>query len=260
MVLFALCLLISLLVVFAIGRPAFAAETTLTAEQQRELEQADDQLAQIAADQGTQAPQVLVKSGDIGVDISQWQGKLTQADWQDIKKSGVTFAILRLGWGHAGNGAKDTQFDNNYAKAKAAGLSVGAYLYSYADDVNEAKTEADYAKSLLAGKSLDLPLAFDYEEDSIIDAHDGNHHAAVIAAFCDRVKGFGYQPMLYANLSTLNKIPYNKIKQYRIWIAQYNDTNDYDHTYDIWQYTDSGTVKGINDKLDMNKAGQDFTK
>lgn len=256
-------LILSAVVFFAClasAAPVYAAETELTAQQVEELEQADDELAAIAAEQGTQAPQIIVKSGDIGVDISQWQGTLSQSDWQTIKNAGVTFAILRLGWGHAGNGTKDRQFDNNYAQAKAVGLSVGAYLYSYADDANEAIAEADYAHSLLGDKALDLPLAIDYEEQKIVDAYDGAHHAAVIQAFCERVRSYGYEPMLYANLSTLNKIPHDQIAQYRIWVAQYNATNNYAYEYDIWQYTDDGTVQGLNQKLDMNQAAKDFTK
>lgn len=252
---------------FLFSFPVFAEETgssseanSLTTQQEEELQEADEQIAQIAAEQGTTAPEIIVKAGDIGVDISAWQGTLSQADWKKIKNAGVTFTILRVGWGHAGNGAKDSQFDNNYAKAKAAGLSVGAYLYSYADDTKEAQAEADYAKSLLGGKTLDLPLAFDYEEQKIVDKYNGSHHAAVIQAFCERVRSYGYEPMLYANLSTLNKIPYDQIKQYRIWIAQYSSSNNYNHPYDIWQYSDSGKVKGINDKLDMNKAAKDFQK
>ena len=59
---------------------------------------------------------------------------------------------------------KDKCFEENYRKAKAAGFDVGAYWYSYAMSVDEAREEAKACLSVIKGKQFEYPVYFDLEE------------------------------------------------------------------------------------------------
>ena len=96
-----------------------------------------------------------------GIDVSVHNGTI---DWQKVKDTGIDFAILRAGYGRF-ESQKDTKFEDNYAGAKAVGLSIGAYWYSYATTPDEAKQEAEVCISILNGKQFEYPIFFDLEEN-----------------------------------------------------------------------------------------------
>ena len=73
-----------------------------------------------------------------GIDVSVHQGKI---DWKKVKAAGIDFAIIRAGYGREIS-QKDKRFEENYVNAKAAGIKVGAYWYSYADSVSRGEQEA----------------------------------------------------------------------------------------------------------------------
>ena len=205
-----------------------------------------------------------VYAGGLGVDVSEWQGYISVDNWRKAKKAGYSFAMLRIAWGHAGNGAMDKQFNSNYTNATAAGMPFGIYVYSYADDENEARQEADYAISLLNGRSLKMPICIDLEDDRISYLSKTQQSKNAIA-FCEEVKKAGYTPMIYANQNWLNNhLDYSMIKNYKIWYAQYpyswnsSSKPQYSNHIDIWQYSDQGSVPGLSGSIDMNKAYSNF--
>ena len=206
----------------------------------------------------------VVKTNGLGVDVSEWQGYISADNWRKAKNAGYSFAMLRIAWGHAGNGAMDKQFNNNYTNATAAGMPFGVYVYSYADDENEARQEADYAISLLNGRSLKMPICIDLEDSKIAYLSKTQQSKNAIA-FCEEVKKAGYTPMIYANQNWLNNhLDYSMIKDYKIWYAQYpyswNNYSkpQYSNHIDIWQYSDRGSVPGLSGSIDMNKAYSNF--
>ncbi len=85
-----------------------------------------------------------------GIDVSKHQGKI---DWQKVKSAGIQFAMLRAGYGRYAN-QKDEQFEANYTGAKAVGIPVGAYHYSYAKTVEQAKAEAQTFLAWIKGSRL----------------------------------------------------------------------------------------------------------
>lgn len=205
-----------------------------------------------------------VKTGNLGIDVSEWQGYISADNWRKAKNAGYSFAMLRIAWGHAGNGAMDKQFNNNYKNATEAGMPFGVYVYSYADDENEARQEADYAISLLNGRSLKMPICIDLEANKISYLSKTQQSKNAIA-FCEEVKKAGYTPMIYANQNWLNNhLDYSMIKNYKIWYAQYpyswngSSKPQYSNHIDIWQYSDRGSVPGLSGSIDMNKAYSNF--
>ena len=94
---------------------------------------------------------------EYGLDLSKHNGTI---DFDEIKKNN-SFVILRAGYGTS---TKDPKFEEYYKQAKAAGLKVGAYWYSYALNVNDAKTEAKKCLEVIKGKQFEYPIYIDMED------------------------------------------------------------------------------------------------
>ena len=189
-----------------------------------------------------------------GIDISKWQPKV---DFSQLKSSQVDFVIIRAGYGMFDN-QKDPYFESHYNSAKAAGLHVGAYHYSYAKSTAEAAMEAEVFLKWIAGKSFDYPVYLDIEDSS--QASLGKDLLTqIVLTFCSRVEEAGYFTGVYANTDWLkNRLHYDKIKRFTIWKADYRNSPDQSIPCDIHQYTSSGKVNGISGKVDMNHSYRDF--
>ncbi len=192
-----------------------------------------------------------------GIDVSVWQGDI---NWKKVKADGIEFAIIRSGWGWHSDGEMDKYFTKNIKNAKNAGIKVGVYHYSYATSIENARQEAKYCLEIVksAGIPLDLPIYFDIEDKSIANRHNKNTRTNMCIAFCTEIEKAGYWAGVYANLNWYNNY-LNKeelAKRYTLWLAQYNNIKDMD--CDIWQYTSSGRVNGINNVVDINIMFRDL--
>ena len=181
------------------------------------------------------------------IDVSEWQGTI---DWKKVKAAGYACAVLRAGFGRADT-QKDKKFEDNYKNAKAAGVSLGVYWYSYAADKADAVREAKACLSVIKGKNLELPVFYDMEDSSMIKL--GKSKLTECAkVFCDEIIKGGYQAGVYSNPNWFNNyLDYKELKKlYPIWLAQYYKEPQYD--CDIWQYASDGKVSGISGNVDMN--------
>ncbi len=181
------------------------------------------------------------------IDVSEWQGTI---DWKKVKAAGFGHAILRAGFGRSVT-QKDKTFEQNYKNAKAAGVKLGVYWYSYAVDKADAVKEANACIAVLKGKSFELPVFFDMEENSMTKL--GKSALTDMAkAFCDTVIKGGFRAGVYSNPNWFtNYLNYNALRKlYPIWLAQYYVEPQFD--CDIWQYSSTGKVSGITGNVDMN--------
>lgn len=193
----------------------------------------------------------------LGVDVSSHQGYI---NWQQVADAGIQFAMIRIGYRGYGNGetVEDTFWKENLQGARAAGLQVGIYFFSQAITVEEAEEEAQLAISWLGGTPLDLPIVFDWEpiSDTARTANmDAETLNACALAFSEKVKAAGYEPMVYFNLDTSTRLldlPLLQEAGYHFWLALYKDTMTYPYRIHMWQYTDGGSVAGINGNVDIN--------
>ena len=186
----------------------------------------------------------------IGIDVSSWQYDI---DWKKVKESGVEFAIIRIGFGHTNKGelVLDNTFKDNIKNAKKNGIKVGLYFYSYASNEEQARQQANWIVNELNGESLDLPIAFDWEDWSDFNTYKCSFKTLsnIADAFIDEVKKNGYDGMLYGSAYYLKTIW--KSNQ-PTWLAYYTTNNDYKGKYMIWQLTSSGKVNGIDTAVDIN--------
>lgn len=186
------------------------------------------------------------------LDVSYFQGK--SIDWKKVKSSGVSGAVLRIGYGRETN-QKDSTFDGNVKGCRAAGMPFLPYHYSYATDTAGAKKEAQCFLKWAEGKSFDRKLVFyDVEEKSQYNLSQTKIRA-LIDAYADEMQKEGWEVGVYSYLYFLQKIGEDWLnKNYKVWVAQYNDTCDYDGKKVLWQYTSKGSVSGVSGNVDMNEC------
>lgn len=188
-----------------------------------------------------------------GIDVSKWQGD--SINWTSVKNAGYEFAILRAGYGRYEN-QKDTCFETNYANAKAAGLDVGAYHFSYARTVEEAKIEAQVCLEWLDGKEFEYPVFYDVESQTDLGAELTSD---IIDAFCTELENAGYYVGVYSYAYYLNNyIEKETLEKYPVWVAHFDVSAPSFTGHDMWQYTDTGTVSGISGSVDLNYCYTDF--
>lgn len=190
-----------------------------------------------------------------GIDVSVYQKDI---DYEKVKKAGYSFVMIRAGYGKYTQ-QKDTYFEQNYRRAKNAGLHIGAYWYSYAVTPAEAREEANTFLKVIAGKTFDYPLAFDIEDNSQRNLSVSTI-SAIISAFCKIIEDAGYYAILYSYASFLeNKVSKAVRGRYDIWVAHFDvSTPSYDGSYGMWQYTSKGNVNGVSGKCDLDYAYKDY--
>ena len=181
------------------------------------------------------------------IDVSTHQGSI---NWTQVKASGVDGVIIRAGYGRETD-QKDARFEEYYAGAKAVGLPVGTYHYSYAKSTSDVLKEADVMLGWMKGKQFELPVYFDAEESGIT--------TDMVIVYCDKLEKAGYFVGVYANKHWLTKVlDYDRIKRFTIWVAQYNSTCTLGKAHDMWQYSSAGRVAGISGNVDVNHCYRDF--
>ena len=193
-----------------------------------------------------------------GIDVSHYQGSI---DWNAVKNSGVTFAILKIGeyWCNSGKILFDEYFEANYAACKRLGIAVGGYFYSYAFNSAEAADEANVCLSLIKGKKFDLPIFYDVEDKIIKNGlangqTDKQQLTNASVTFCNMMINAGHQAGIYASKNFfLDNFVISAIEKFSIWVAHWGiSQTDYPGKYDFWQYTSDGIVPGINGRVDLD--------
>ena len=201
---------------------------------------------------------VLEKGKTFGVDVSKYQKNV---DWAKIKKAGVSFVIVRIGYrgyGAAGTLVLDPMFEEHFTNVKNAGLKVGVYFFSQATTEAEAKEEAFACAYVLNGRKLDYPIFFDTEASG---ASNGSGRADGLGmedrtkcaiAFCEEVKAQGYKPGVYASTLWYRKrIDLNSLKKYTIWNAHYGVASS-PIDCALWQGTCTARLPGYKGDMDVN--------
>lgn len=183
------------------------------------------------------------------IDVSTWQGH--NIDFNKVKSDGIDYVIIRAGYGKEKN-QKDDTFETNYAKAKAVGLKVGVYWFSYAMSTSDAIKEANACLYCLGNKQLDMPVYFDLEYQPALVGLSDSTLTQMCLDFCKTIEDNGYDSGVYSSASVYSwQLDRNKIaKDYSIWNAEWNSY--YSVPCDVWQYSEKGQVNGISTRVDMS--------
>lgn len=193
----------------------------------------------------------------LGIDVSKWQGNI---DWEKVKADGYEFVIIRLGFrGYSQTGGMeiDSMFYQNIQGAQAAGLDVGVYFFSQAINEEEALEEAEFVIDALEGYTLQLPVVYDPEliRDQEARTNDvtGEQFTKNTIVFCEAMEEAGYSPMIYSNMVwEAFLFDMTELQKYPFWYADYEATPQTPYDFVMWQYSETGSVDGINGNVDLN--------
>jgi len=186
-----------------------------------------------------------------GVDVSQHQG---QIDWATASQY-IDFAIIRCGFGGDYTENDDTCFAYNISECERLGIPYGVYLYSYAENDNEAISEADHVLRLLAGHHPELPVYYDLENENTVGRQTNAQILRQINLFCERISNAGFKTGIYANPTWWSgHLSGNNFPNNTKWLAAWNNGSyaSQASNYALWQYTSDGSVPGINGRIDLN--------
>lgn len=192
-----------------------------------------------------------------GVDVSAAQGEI---DWEQVRETGVEYAMIRLGYRGYGNGqiVTDDYFDSNFSEAANVGLDRGVYFFSQAINEDEAREEAEYVLEYLNGETLEYPIAYDFEyvggyESRTLDL-SWEQITNNAAAFCEVIQEAGYTPMIYTNAHSYSHYEENEqLAGVPVWYAQYESKTPDISDFYMWQYSCDGELEGITENtVDLN--------
>ena len=190
-----------------------------------------------------------------GIDVSAYQPDI---DWAEVKASGIEFAMIRVGYRGYGSGRLDLDdcFLKHMQGALDAGLDVGVYFFSQALTPEEAVEEAEYVLTWIEGYDITCPVVFDWEEvDAPARTDDMNMVmlTSCAEAFCKTVEEAGYEAAVYFNQAYgYQQFNLVSLREYQFWLAEYADVPTFAYDFQMWQYTNEGTVPGINGPVDLN--------
>lgn len=193
-----------------------------------------------------------------GIDISKWNGDI---DWESIKAAGFDFVIIKAG----SIVGKDDRFEENYAGAKAAGLDVGAYFYTYAKNMEEIAEEAELFLSWLDGKQFEYPVYLDIEDDSM-ESLGRSLLTDMCVCFIETLQSEGYFCGIYTNNNWLFNILDTEriITYFDVWYARYKSENiqewgeDWGDRLAMWQFTKEGKIDEHTCDFDFNLVYKDY--
>lgn len=188
---------------------------------------------------------------ELGIDVSEWQGKI---DFEKVKNAGASFVMMRIGLKlkTGGDPVIDGQFLRNIKEARAVGLKVGVYFYSKARSREEAINEANWILEALDGESLDLPIVFDWEIWNGWNSYHLSFHELneMPKAFIKVVEDAGYMGMLYGSKFYLESFWDGTYEN--VWLAHYASSTSYQGDYMMWQFSNVGRIDGIYGDVDLN--------
>ena len=185
-----------------------------------------------------------------GIDVSYWQGEI---DW-DTVASQIDFAIIRCGYGQNRETQDDGYWHRNASACERLGIPYGVYLYSYAVTEENALSEAQHALRLLEGYSPSLPIYLDLEDMGTVGTISDEQLLRHASIFCNAIEEAGYTPGVYTFYNWWkDRLTAPEYDAWDRWLAAWTDSApEYDRDYSVWQFSDAGTIAGIEGKVDEN--------
>ena len=198
--------------------------------------------------------------GAFGIDVSSLQGNV---EWPEVKRAGVGFAMLRAGFG---SGSIDVQFRRNAQECARNGIPFGAYWLSYACAPEMAREEARQCLEIMEDYQVAYPVCIAFGQDSVRYVRSRGVTVTrelatrIVEAFCGRVEEAGCSAMYYSGPDFLERMFDERLRdKYALWFARYAREPGIDGIA-MWQYTESGSVRGIAGDVDLNRAFYDLAE
>ena len=191
-----------------------------------------------------------------GIDVSSYQGRI---DWNKVKPY-IDFAIIRCGWGNNSRRQDDVYFERNSRMCHELNIPFGVYLYSYATNLDDARSEVEHTLRLIRDKKLEYPVFLDVESHRQ-KALRKEDLIEIVKYYCEEMERNGYYVGIYASLDTFkNNLDSRELDAFDKWVAEWNDRFTYDGKAGMWQHTSYEELSGIRGRVDGDIAFYDYPK
>ena len=192
-----------------------------------------------------------------GIDVSKWNGDI---DWEQVKATGrAQFAMIRASYGYEDT---DYKLDEYVKGCESQNIPYGFYHYTYAKNVSEARKEAAYFLNVIEPYSPTYPVVLDIEED-MYKQMDRQEVTDIVITFVEACENAGYYTMIYSFAKFFESEVYmDQLDDYDIWVACWGDDSklaeNYSYHYGMWQYSETGTMEGIPEDVDLDYSYRDY--
>ena len=190
------------------------------------------------------------------IDVSRYQGLI---DWAQVAAAGYKGAMLKtVSTNHKLSKRSDglyidPTFETNYRNARAAGLDVGVYYYTYATSEAMADEELAMLRQAVYGKEFSLPVCVDVEENKLkqLSTLDLSNLAAYAL---EQVEKMGFYAQLYTYTGYKYELDMARLSsRWDVWLADYTgEAPSVTFNYNAHQHTSKGSVPGISGNVDLN--------
>ena len=198
------------------------------------------------------------------IDVSRYQGEI---DWAQVAAAGYKGAMLKTVSTNRKLSKRadglyiDPTFETNYRNAKAAGLDVGVYYYTYATSEAMANAELALVRQAVYGKELTMPVAVDVEENKLkqLSTLDLSN---LTAYALEQVERMGFYAQLYTYTGYKYELDMARLSsRWDVWLADYTGkTPNVTFNYNAHQHTSKGSVPGISGNVDLNVTTLNYPK
>lgn len=191
-----------------------------------------------------------------GIDVSSYQGDI---DWNEAKDY-IDFAIIRCGFGNNITSQDDNKWERNTEECTRLNIPFGTYLFSYALNLNMAKSEVEHTLRLIRDKKLEYPIFLDVEDKDQLRLPK-EELVNIVKYYCEKIEEAGYYVGIYASLYTFeNYLNSSELDRFDKWVAEWNKDFTYRGASGMWQYTDNEIIPGIRTRVDGDKAFYNYPK
>lgn len=198
------------------------------------------------------------------IDVSRYQGSI---DWAQVAAAGYKGAMLKTVSTNRKLSKRadglyiDPTFETNYRNAKAAGLDVGVYYYTYATSEAMADAELALVREAVRGKELTMPVCVDVEENKLkqLSTLDLSN---LTAYALEQVEQMGFYAQLYTYTGYKYELDMARLSsRWDVWLADYTGkTPNVTFNYNAHQHTSKGRVPGIGGNVDLNVTTINYPK
>lgn len=204
----------------------------------------------------------------VGINVNSKNGDI---DWQQVKDSGVSFAMIRVGYRGPVDGEIyfDTEFNDNMQGATDAGIDIGVYFYSHAITEEEAVKEAEFVLEKIQTYQVTYPIAIVWEfvdesKTNGVPRTNGMQNESlsrILKAFCARVEQPGFDGAYFTGKQVgYEFLDLEALKDYDMWYMEYRKLPAFYYNFTIWQYSSEGEVPGIEGSVKMNFSFVDYAR
>ena len=189
------------------------------------------------------------------MDVSRWQGRI---DWDAVKRSGKIDGVMLRALGYKGGKPYiDPYFARNYSECTRLGIPVGVYFWLGSTVAGGMVDLTAMLRSVLAGKTFQLPIAIDVE-DPKLKALTPAELSALVRLYAAEIERWGLYAMVYTYSNFADTaLDMDALVAYDHWIADYRGKRP-TRKNGMWQYTDKGSVPGVSGPVDLSHAYKDY--